>query len=148
MASYTEISNTRIPINLSKYLDRTFSVSPSKSSITRMAFSSSSASTGFFTPDECARLQRIREARVEREQLYAKYEAEADKQEALQRVINDIDETWDIVVRLPDSDRKAVVVQSFQSLLYPYLEEIAEQGLVVNHLMDRICIVNKIIDGY
>jgi len=145
--AYTGISKTRIPFNLARHLDRTFSDSPSKSSIKRMAFCSSSASNGFFSPEEGARMQRIREAREEQERLQKKFDAEADILEAWQRAIADTDRAWDIVETLPANAHQQSVVQSLHRLQQHYLEMQAEQECVVNILLERLAIVNKIVDA-
>jgi hypothetical protein len=146
MALYTEISKTRIPFNLARHLDRTFSVSPSKSSVKRMAFCSSSASNGFFSPQEGAEMQRIREARDEQEQLYKKFDAEADILEVWQRAIADTDQAWDIVQTLPANAHQESVVQSLHRLQQHHFEMLAEQEFVVNNLLERLAIVNKLLD--
>ena len=145
MALYTGISKSRIPFNLARHLDRTFSVSPSKSSVKRMAFCSSSASNGFFSPEECE-MQRIRQARVEQEQLYAKYDAEADILEAWQRAIADTDQAWDIVETIPANAHQQSVVQSLHRLQQHHFDMLVEQEFVVNNLLERLAIVNKIVD--
>ena len=91
MAFYTGKSNTRFPFTLARHLDKTFSVFPSKSSIKRMAFSSSSLPNGFFLPDDPEKLQCIRQARIEQEELYEKYEVEADIMETWQHAIAETD---------------------------------------------------------
>ena len=147
MALYTGISKSRIPFNLARHLDRTFSVSPSKSSVKRMAFCSSGASNCFFSPEEGAKMQRIRQARVEQEQLYAKYDAEADILEAWQRAIADTDQAWDIVETIPANAHQQSVVQSLHRFQQHHYDMLVEQEFVVNNLLEMLAIVNKIVDG-
>ena len=146
MALYTGKSNTRIPFTLARHLDRTFSVSPSKSSIKRMAFSSSSLPNGFFSPDDPQKLLRIRQARIEQEELYEKYEVEADIMETWQRAIAETDRAWDILLAIPANAHQQSVVQSLTALQQYQWSMLVEQEFVVNNLLDRLDIVNKILD--